>query len=111
MTALRKKLIEDMQLRGLSTSTQENYVRVVRQLAGFYDKSPVRISGEELHQYFLYLSQVKKVSPSTFQIALNVALKTACSRARLHWRRNNLGDNTLGKFNISIYCRKIRFFA
>jgi len=46
-----------MQLRGLSTSTQENYVRVVRQLAGYYDKSPNRINEEELRQYFLYLSQ------------------------------------------------------
>lgn len=71
MTALRQKLIEDMQLRGLSTSTQENYVRVVRQLARYYNKSPDRISEEELRQYFLYLSQVKKVSPSTFQIALS----------------------------------------
>ena len=70
-TPLRQKLIEDMQLRGLSTSTQENYVRVVRQLAGYYDKSPDRISEEELRRYFLYLSQVKKVSPSTFQIALS----------------------------------------
>jgi len=70
-TPLRQKLIEDMQLRGLSTSTQENYVRVVRQLAGYYDKSPDRINEEELRQYFLYLSQVKKVSPSTFQIALS----------------------------------------
>jgi len=70
-TPLRQKLIEDMQLRGLSTSTQENYVRVVRQLAGYYEKSPDRISEEELRQYFLYLSQVKKVSPSTFQIALS----------------------------------------
>ena len=70
-TPLRQKLIEDMQLRGLSTSTQENYVRVVRQLAGYYEKSPDRISEEELRQYFLYLSQVRKVSRSTFQIALS----------------------------------------
>ena len=48
MTELRQKLIEDMQLRGLSTSTQENYVRVVRQLAGYYEKPPDRISEEEL---------------------------------------------------------------
>ena len=71
MTALRQKMIEDMQLRGLSTSTQANYVRAVRQLAEYYGKSPDRISEEELRQYFLYLSQVKKVSPSTFQIALS----------------------------------------
>ena len=30
MTALRQKMIEDMQLRGLSPRTQETYVSVVR---------------------------------------------------------------------------------
>lgn len=71
MTLLRKKMIEDMQLRGLATSTQENYVRVVRQLAEYYGKSPDRISEEELRQYFLYLRNVKQVSRSTCRIALS----------------------------------------
>ena len=70
MTALRQKMIEDMQLRGLSASTQTNYVRAVRQLAEYRAKSPDRITEEELRQYFLYLKNVKKVSPSTFTIAL-----------------------------------------
>ena len=64
-------MIEDMQLRGLSTSTQENYVRVVRQLAEYYGKSPDRITEEELRQYFLYLKNVKQVSRSTCRIALS----------------------------------------
>lgn len=33
MTQLRQRMIEDMQLRGLSPRTQEAYVRAVRQLA------------------------------------------------------------------------------
>ena len=33
MTELRRRLIEDMQLAGLSQGTQEAYVRSVRQLA------------------------------------------------------------------------------
>jgi len=33
MTALRQKMIEDMQLRGLSPRTQETYVSAVRRLA------------------------------------------------------------------------------
>jgi site-specific recombinase XerD len=70
-TPLRQKLIEDLQLRGLSSRTQEMYVLAVRQLAKHYGKSPDQISEEELRQYFLYLSKVKKVSPSTFQIALS----------------------------------------
>jgi hypothetical protein len=43
----------------------------VRQLVDHYGKSPDRISEEEPRQYFLYLTQVRKVSPSTFQIALS----------------------------------------
>jgi len=70
-TPLRQKLIEDMQLHGLSSRTQEVYVVAVRQLADHYGKSPDQISEEELRQYFLYLSQVRKVSPSTFQVALS----------------------------------------
>ena len=55
MTPLRQRMIEDMQLRGKSKRTQEAYVRVVRQLAEHYGKSPDQLNDEELRQYFLYL--------------------------------------------------------
>ncbi len=70
MTPLRQRMIEDMQLRGLSEKTQEAYVRAVRQLAEHYGKSPDRISEEELRQYFLYLKNVKHASRSACTIAL-----------------------------------------
>jgi site-specific recombinase XerD len=63
-------MVEDMQLRGLSEKTQESYVRAVRQLAEHYGKSPDRISEEELRQYFLYLKNGKRASPSAVTIAL-----------------------------------------
>jgi len=53
MTPLRQRMVEDMQLRGLSEKTQDAYVRAVRQLAEHYGRSPDRISEEELRQYFL----------------------------------------------------------
>ena len=70
MTLLRQRMIEDMQLRGLSEKTQDAYLRAVRQLAEHYSKSPDQISEEELRQYFLYLKNVKRTSSSTFSIAL-----------------------------------------
>ena len=70
MTPLRQRMIEDMQLRGLSEKTQESYVRAVRQLAEHYGRSPDHISEEELRQYLLQLHNVQHVSPSTFTIAL-----------------------------------------
>jgi integrase/recombinase XerD len=70
MTALRQRMIEDLQLRGMSERTQEMYVRAVRQLAEHYHKSPDRITEEELRQYFLYLKNVKHYSRSASTIAL-----------------------------------------
>ena len=70
MTPLRQRMIEDLQLRGLSERTQEMYVRAVRQLAEHYHKSPDRITEEELRDYFLYLKNVKHYSRSASTIAL-----------------------------------------
>src|SRR6266566_4052289 len=70
MTELRQRMIECLQLRGLSARTQESNVRAVRQLAEHYHKSPDLISEEELRQYFLYLKNVKHYSRSTATIAI-----------------------------------------
>lgn len=69
-TALRQRMIEDLQLRGLAPKTQEAYVGAVRQLAKHYEKAPDQISEEELRQYFLHLKNEKQVSRSTCTIAL-----------------------------------------
>lgn len=70
MTELRKRMIECLQLRGLSERTQECYVRAVRQLAQHYHKSPDLISEQELRDYFLYIKNVKKWSRPSTTIAL-----------------------------------------
>ena len=68
MTELRKRMIECLQLRGLSARTQEMYVRAVRQLAEHYRKSPDMITEEELRQYFLYLKNVKQTLGARAQL-------------------------------------------
>ena len=70
MTPLRQRMLEDMQLRGLSPKTQRCYIQAVQQFAQYFGKSPALITEEELRQYFLYLSTEKRVSPSTVTIAL-----------------------------------------
>ena len=70
MTPLRHRMIEDLQLRGYSDGTQTLYVNAVRQLCEHYDKSPGRITEEELRDYFLYGKNVKKWARSTSTIAL-----------------------------------------
>ena len=70
MTYLRKRMIEDLQLRGIGPLTQHRYVRAVQQLSEHYGKSPDTITEEELREYFLYLKNVKKWARSTSTIAL-----------------------------------------
>jgi site-specific recombinase XerD len=70
MTELRKRMIESLQLRGLSARTQEMYVRAVRQLAEHSHKSPDGITEEELRQSFLSLKHVQQYSRSASTIAL-----------------------------------------
>jgi len=71
MTELRKRMIESLQLRGLSERTQEAYVRAVRQLADHYHKSPGLITEDELGQYFLYIKNVKKYARAASTIPIS----------------------------------------
>ena len=71
MTALRERMIEDLQLHGFAEKTQEAYLRVVRQLAAHCKKPPDQITEDELRGYFLYLKNEKGVSQSTMRVALS----------------------------------------
>jgi len=70
MTALRQRMIESLQLRGLAEGTQQMYVQAVRHLAEHYHKSPDLITEEELRQYFLYLKNVKHYARGSLKVAL-----------------------------------------
>lgn len=70
MSPLQQRMLEDMQLRGLSARTQEAYARAVWQLAQYYRRSPDQLSDAELRQYFLYLANEKKLARPTATIAL-----------------------------------------
>lgn len=70
MTPLRQRMLEDMQLRGLSVLTQQRYLQAISLLARHYNTSPDQLTEEELRQYFLYLRNEKQVARSTSTVAL-----------------------------------------
>ena len=78
MTALRQRMIEDLQLAGMCERTQEVYVRAVRHLAEYCGKSPDQINEEEIRSYFLYVKNKKKWARPTCTIAI-------CGRSRQTW--------------------------
>jgi integrase/recombinase XerD len=66
MSPLRQRLLDDMQLRRFSPHTQEAYLRAVTRLAQVYQRSPDRLSTEEVRAFLLDLVKRKKVAPSTY---------------------------------------------
>lgn len=70
MTTLRRRMLEDLQLRGLAPRTQQCYVEAVKHLTHYYRRAPDQISEDELRQYFLFLINEKQVAESTFRIHL-----------------------------------------
>ena len=70
MTPLRQRMLEDMQLRGLSPKTQGLYIWGVSQLAEYYDRSPDQISEEEVRAFFLHLKNERQLSRSSCNVIL-----------------------------------------
>jgi integrase/recombinase XerD len=70
MTTLRRRMLEDLQLRGLAPKTQPCYVAAVRHLAPYYRRPPDQLSDEQLRQYVLSLRQEKNVAERTFRMHL-----------------------------------------
>ncbi len=70
MSLLSERMIQDMQLHGFSASTQDVYVRAVRQLCQYVHHGPDKVTEDELRGYFLYLTNEKKSSRSTTTVAI-----------------------------------------
>ncbi len=66
MTPLRKRMIEDMDLRNLAENTKDAYVRAVSQLSEFFGRSPDELDEEEIRKYLLHLREERKVATGTY---------------------------------------------
>ncbi len=65
MKPLRKRMIEDMQLRNFAPATQKNYLHYVTNYAAYFDRSPDELDLEAVREYELYLLNEKKASPES----------------------------------------------
>ena len=70
MTPLRKRFIEDMQLKGLAPTTQRSYVHYVVDYAKFYKLSPEHLDIEAIRQYVLHLLHERRLSPDSINTFL-----------------------------------------
>lgn len=65
MTPLRKRMIEELQLRNLSDMTKEKYVSAVERFARYFHQSPERLGPEQVREYLLHLINDNKAGANT----------------------------------------------
>jgi len=68
MTPLRKRMLEELQLRNYAEFTIERYLDAVRSFAKFFHKSPDQLGPEQIREYLLHLVRDRKSAPSTVQV-------------------------------------------
>ena len=71
MTPLRRRMLEDLQVRNLSVHTQRSYLEQVSRFARHFDKSPAELGPEEIRAYQVYLTNEKKLAPASIVIAVS----------------------------------------
>jgi len=71
MISLRRRMIEDMQIRNLAVNTQESYTQQVFRFAQYFQKSPELLGPEQIRAYQVYLTNEKKLSTGSIVIAIS----------------------------------------
>ena len=85
MSPLRRRLIEDMDLRNLAPNTQKTYLQAIKTFVRFFGRSPEKIGREELRSYLLHLVHEKKVSRATYTISLCALRFLYLTTLRKNW--------------------------
>ena len=73
MTHLREKMLDELQRRNYSQRTAKMYIRIVRDFAEHFHRSPDKLGPEHIRQYQAHLFQAKKSeNPHVARIAAMV---------------------------------------
>jgi integrase/recombinase XerD len=67
VSELRRRMIEDMELRRLAKGTQKQYLKGVEDLARYYGRSPDQLGETEIRRFFLYLIEERHAAEGTLR--------------------------------------------
>ncbi len=70
MTPLRRRMIEDMQIRNLAPHTQRAYCGYVSLFARHFHKSPELLGPDDIRAYQIHLTQERQLSSSSVAVAV-----------------------------------------
>jgi hypothetical protein len=68
ITPLRQRMIDDMRIRNLADNTQSAYLQQIIAYAEHFHSSPDELGLEAIRAYQLYLTQTRKLSPSSISV-------------------------------------------
>jgi len=71
MSPLRRRMIEDMQIRNLTPNTQRVYVAQVVRFACHFGKSPDLLGPPEIRTYLLHLTQERRLAASSIIVTVS----------------------------------------
>src|SRR6266436_3648634 len=70
MTSLRRRMIEDMQVRNLSVNTQHCYIQQVSLFARHFNRPPELLGPDQIRAYQVYLTNEKGLATGSILIAI-----------------------------------------
>jgi integrase/recombinase XerD len=70
MSPLRRRMIEDMQIRNLTPNTQRVYISRLVRFASHFGKSPDRLGPAEIRAYLLHLAQEERLAASSIVVTV-----------------------------------------
>jgi integrase/recombinase XerD len=87
MTLLRQRMIEDMQLRNLATSTQKHYIACVAGFARHFGTSPENLDIEAVRQFQLYLLNQRKLTPEAVNLYVSAIKFLYLTTLKMPWTK------------------------
>ena len=70
MSPLRRRMIDDMQIRNLTPNTQRVYVAQVARFTCYFRKSPELLGPDEIRTYLIHLTRERRLAASSIIVAV-----------------------------------------
>jgi integrase/recombinase XerD len=90
MSTLRDKMIQQMQLKGYSSRTIENYTKSILGLAKYYKTSPDLLSQEQIRNYIQYNLIEKKLSKVWCNQLVSALKILFCEVLKREWNHSDI---------------------